>query len=360
MMGNSMYLNIIPEERLALIPEEYWQKHEFCFHLHDQLLHLLKQYEESGAHSIVENAFHEAARGKEKELEDLDILQFMKTNNLIWPYKHHILSHTILGLTSDLLNFLYESLRCFEKRKFSVAFSLLRKPLKEHLLFLSWIIAYEDDFISRFEENNHISFNGIFKKEKIDIFDKAIKKLHLKEAFDAETIWSIIYSKTHSNGFEPTWQRATHLTTSRGDLLKTEDYSFNFIFESPWDDQYYDFVYWKLPLVLLFLTQILFECFNRIHPTNKKTISYNIITAMGAYEAIFLDGRANAIRKSLQNQLGDLLSCVQCDEKFKINKANAADFFLTERVNCRNCGITSQFPLYWILAKANISFIETE
>ena len=37
----------------------------------------------------------------------------------------------------------------FEKRKFAVGYALLRKPLKENLLFLSWLLADQDDFINR-------------------------------------------------------------------------------------------------------------------------------------------------------------------------------------------------------------------
>lgn len=353
-----MHLGILDQKRLMLLPEKYWGKHEFCFHLHDQLLHLLQQYENSGAHNLVVDAFVEAAKGKEHEFEELDILEFMKNENLVKPYKHHILSHVIIGLTSDLLNFLYEALSCFEKRKFSVAFSLLRKPLKEHLLFLSWILNDEDDFISRFEKNNHISFNGLSKEVRIKIFDGAINRLHVKDAFDADTIWDIIYSKKHSNGFEPTWQKATHLTTSQGELLKTEDYSFNFIFDSPWDDDYFEFLYEKLPYLLLYMSQVLFECFNIIHPINNKTISYNIITAMGAYEALFLDGRSKSIRSMIQRTLVNFLLCEQCGSKLSIYKKDAPVFFLTERILCKECNLETQFPLYWILAKSNIRLAE--
>ena len=132
--------------------------------------------------------------------------------------------------------------------------------------------------------------------------------MHVKDAFEADTIWDIIYSKKHSNGFEPTWQKATHLTTSQGELLKTEDYSFNFIFNSPWDDDYFEFLYEKLPYLLLYMSQVLFECFNIIHPINNKTISYNILTAMGAYEALFLDGRSKSVRSMIQSTLARAIS----------------------------------------------------
>ena len=81
-------------------------------------------------------------------------------------------------------------------------------------------MADEADFISRFECKNYETLNGVPKNRRIELLSKAIGELATKEFFDAELIWAMIYSKNHSNGFEPTWQRATHLVTSMGDLVK--------------------------------------------------------------------------------------------------------------------------------------------
>ena len=352
-------LGIIDEERLVLLPENYRIAHEFCFYLHDKLLEMLVEYDQNRVQDTVIDAFKTAIVGHEDKFEDLNLLEFMKENELIEPYKHHLLSHTIMALTADMLHFIYEALTCLEKRKFSVAFSLLRKPLKEHLFFLSWILADEDDFISRFESNNHISFRGVAKDTRIRIIDKAIKKLHVQDAFDAETIWNFVYSKKHSNGFEPTWQRATHLTTSQGELLKTEDYSLNFIFEDTFDDYYFEFLSSKLPYIFLFITQVALESFNRINSTNEKTISHLILTMMGCYEALFLDGRSLTINRMLQKQLGDLLNCIHCESKLKIKKSNAAKLYLHEWFICENCGLRSELPLYWLLAKAKMTLTKS-
>ncbi|MCE8050093.1 hypothetical protein HOP61_02120 [Halomonas daqingensis] len=348
-------LGVLDEERLALLPGKYIPSHEFCFFLHDKLASLLVEYDYNRVQDTVVDAFEEAIKGREDEFYDLDLVDFMKRNDLVEPYKHHILSHTVMALTSDMLHFIYEALTCLEKRKFSVAFSLLRKPLKEHLFFLSWILADEDDFISRFESKNYVSFSGVSKEMKIEIIDKAISKFHIQEAFDAETIWNYVYSKKHSNGFEPTWQRATHLTTSQGDLLKTEDYSLNFIFQNNFDDDYYEFLRLKLPYIFLYITQVVLESFSRVHPANEKTVSHLIISVMGCYEALFIDGRSMAISRMLQRHFGDILSCIHCESKLKIKKRNATDLYLHESVVCESCGLRSEVPLYWLLAKAKVT-----
>ena len=91
---------------------------------------MLTQYEASGAHNIVHDAFLEAIRGREEEFYGVNVLALLKEKGLEEPYRHHIISHVIIALTADMLHFLFEALSAFEKRKFSVGFTLLRKALK--------------------------------------------------------------------------------------------------------------------------------------------------------------------------------------------------------------------------------------
>ena len=233
-------LGVIDADRLALLPPAYWREHEFCFFLHDQVLALLVQYEQSGAHRWVIEAFGKALADSDARDTEIDILVFLKQQALVRFYRHHIVSHLVLGLTSDMLHFIYESLKCFEKRKFAVGFALLRKPLKENLLFLSWLLGDEEDFISRFEKNNYTTLNGVTPERRLQIVEGAIARLATKEAFATDLLDNMLFSKTHEKSFEPTWQRATHLITSQGALLRTEDLNINFIFHDVASDEMYD------------------------------------------------------------------------------------------------------------------------
>ena len=355
-------LGILSEERLELLPPEYRPVHEFCFFLHDKVRELLIEYDSHGVQDIVVETFHKiiVELGRESEFQNVELLAYMKEHGLVEPYKRHIISHVVLALTADMLHFLYEALSCFEKRKFSVAFSLLRKPLKEHLFFLSWILADEDDFISRFESNNYISFRVTSKEQRLSIIKKAISKLYVKEAFSENNIWNYVYSKDCENGFEATWQRATHLTTCQGELLKTEDYSFNFIFENVFDNFYYVFLREKLPYLFVYLSQIVLASFNQIHSVNEKTVNHLILITMGCYEALFLDGRSMSISRMLQKTIGDMLSCIHCGAPFRIKKKTAPMFYLHEKFQCEKCGLMSEFPLYWLLAKSGMEFVNKD
>lgn len=348
------------EERLQYIPEKYWAKHEFSFYLHDKIAHLLVEYASSGMQHVVTDAFMEAIQGHEDKFEGIDILDWLKEHGLIEPYKHHLISHIQLALTEDMLHFLFEALTAFEKRKFSVGFSLLRKPLKEHLIFLSWILADEDDFLSGFESDTYKALNRLRKPKQQQIISDAVSKLQLDEFFDPDLIWDIIFSKNEKGGFEPVWQRATHLVTSMGALLKTEDYSLNFIFEAPLDDEYYEFIYSKLPYVLLYILQVCLECFQKIDTVNKRTYSHLVLATKGAFEALFVDGRNQSVSGLVNKTFKGILVCTSCDSEIKIGKRNGAQVYLTETMLCNSCGLETQVPLYWLLSRAKLNFLKDE
>lgn len=349
-------IGLLDPERLVLLPPAHWKAHEFSFYLHDQMADLLVQYEASGAHHWVAEAFEEVlSKGDTKDI-DIDPLHFMKEHGLLSCYKHHVLSYLTLGLTSDMLHFLYEALMCFEKRKFAVGFALLRKPLKENLLFLSWILADHDEFIVRFEKNTATTLNRIKPEKRIEILAGAIDRLATKDAFAADTLHDMIYSKTHANSFEPIWQQATHLITSQGELLRTEDLSINFILHDPRSDHLYDVLYANLPYVLLYAVQTSLECFGKILRANEQTVSHLILVTMGCYESLFLPGKQHVARLLAKN-LRPFLKCLHCDTPLRLTRVNAAEMYLRETLTCRKCELASPFPLYWLLAHANVKIV---
>jgi len=357
------YLDI---DRLALIPERYWPHHEFCFFLHDQMLQLLRQYEGSDIHNIVVKAFEGVLSemefpATENEVE-VDFLDLLKKHGMVKQYKHHIVSHVVLALTADLLNFLYEALACFEKRKFAVGFSLLRKPLKENLLFLAWLLGNEDDFIARFERDTYTTLNGMSPERREQLLSDAIQRLATKEGFASDLLEAMIFSKTHERSFEPVWQRATHLITSQGALLRTEDLNLNFIFHDVGSDGFFDLLYSNLPFVMLFAIQLSLECFSRIVPANELTTSHLILSSMGAYESLFgaKGKRKVGVTSTLRRALGSFMKCVHCGAPYRLTKDNAVAMYLRETLQCGKCRLAAPFPLYWLLAQGKVTITRTE
>jgi hypothetical protein len=191
-------------------------------------------------------------------------------------------------------------------------------------------------------------------ERRVEILGAAIEKLAIAEAFDSETLWNLIYSKQHPHGFEPTFQRATHLITSKGRYLRTEDYSLNFVFNDPADDYYYEFLYSNLPYVLTFLSQVTTEAFNRLYPLNERTLSHLLIVVMGCYEALFVPGKRTHIAQMLRTQLKSFLNCMHCDMPLKLTKKTAPELYVMERLPCPHCGLDSEVPLAWMFSQVDV------
>ncbi|MCX2861966.1 hypothetical protein OOZ63_08955 [Paucibacter sp. PLA-PC-4] len=352
------YLGMRPPDDLQHIPPKYWPHHEYCFYLHDQIGELLVQYEASGAHQWVADAIAKAATETGRQGE-LDVLDLLKEAGLTEAVKHVLIGHLVLALTADMLHFLYEGMRCLEKRKFAVAFSLLRKPFKENMLFLAWLLADPEDFLARFEKDNYSSLNGLQPARRQEIFKLAADKLAMKEAFDGNLIEQWVFSKEMENGLEPLWQKATHLITSQGRHLRTEDLNINFIFNDARSDHLYDAAYTMLPYLMLFLVQLSLRAFSEIAHANVATANHLVLVSLCAHENLLSRGPRPSTR-FITKALKSMLTCLHCKRPFKFDRANAMSLFLTERASCSACGVDSPAPLYWLLAQSDLKFIDDQ
>lgn len=348
-MGPLDYLDI---ERLALVPERYWPLHEFCFYLHDSLMEAAGAYELNGSHLLIENIVQEIVAEHYPDVGEIDLIELLKGGELDEAYHQHVVGHTVLALLSDMHQFLFSALEAFEKRRFSVGFSLLRKVFKEHLVFLCWILADERDFIDRFEGDVYKTLNNLSKDKRLDIFNTSIELIELTKMFDSTVLWSYIFDKNCSAGFEPVWQMATHLVTSQG-LIKTSDYSLNFAFEDRADDFYFEILYEKLPYLLIFLTQVSMKTLSKTCEMDKKVVSRFIISTVGVYKALCLTGKSH-VAILLRTFFKEFLHCMFCGEKIRLTKKKRPRLFVSQLIECQHCGADNQFPLDWLMAKANL------
>lgn len=317
---------------------------------------MLKQYAQHGPHQNVMKLFAEELDKHGLLKPGADLLTEMKKVGLISAYKHQVLSHLVLGLMSDLLHFLHEGLRCMEKRKFVVALSNFRKPLKDNMLFLSWILGDEDEFLEKFETNTCENLKGTKEHDRLAIFEKAIAVLPIPGPFNPEVLHDLIFSKTSAEGLEPDWQRAMHLITSQGASLKTEDFNLNWLFHNPTDDELFEIVYPKLGYLMLYLLQIALGCFEKICPVSQTTTSHMLCSSFGIGECLMPDLLAGLeLTKQLGSVLAPMLDCVHCGEPIQLTAENAPAAYVHEHVDCVSCGLATPFPLYFLLAKAGFT-----
>ena len=351
-------IGIIDTGRLNNIPEKYWAQHEFCFHLHDLMASLLVQMEiQKAGHIEFEIESEEDQRLLASGIHILDFLNKSGRGDL---ERRVVVNHVCNALFSDMLHFFYEALRCLEKRKFTVALSLLRKPLKEGMLIAAQMCADEVTFFDKMrnEARNLLNRRELDEKVVKDLLASAISASRGSSFIGAEGVYDAVFNFQNDLGLARLFDKATHLVTDFN-RNSTEDYNLNFIFKDPTDDDVYTgSTYSQLAMLLLFLHLMQIELYRRMREPSKKYQSWMLFTSLGAYEALFTKGRSR-ITSFVNSNFGEFMHCPICDEQLRIKKSTAPRLLIGERLDCPNCLTHQHFPIGWLLSRIDYDLFGT-
>lgn len=352
-------LGLIPAARLESLPKKHWKAHEFCFHIHDIMVQSLTEVESDQLNFVKINLKNKSQLTEFSKLKGESLLSFLETEGFNDEVKRILTNQVAIGVFSDMLHYVYESLCMLEKRKFSVALSLLRKPLKENLLYLSWLCGDEDNFYASFSNPVKLmNSRSINHEKRIDIFKNAIEKTSMQEHFNAEVINEVIWDKRKDGNLAILFDKATHLVTTMGRNMQTETQNFNFVFKDYKQDDIYDALYHRLAYLLIFTLNVQFALYKKMDFNIDKFQKWSKLSLWGAYEALFIKGSPKfyrAVSKAFQNS--NFFSCPHCDHEIRILKPNVPDFFITQTVHCSSCNRPFQFPLFWLMSKTNLEFV---
>lgn len=345
-MPNSVHL--IPRNRLGWIPSDLRLAHEYCFFLHDESARLLVEYEGAEA-NVVSIKFRNKAEAKtfHKNVAKENPIAAMRTGGYEAEARKVILNQITMAMVSDCLHHVYEALRCLEKRKVIVALNLLRKPLTDNLLYLSWMLADEDEFYHAFTTNSPLGItSSILKGKRAEILSRALAMTEVADVLNAEFIDRTLFTQANPSGFQKLFQHAVHLVTVQRVELKTTPENFNFIFKGHTDANLYELIYDVMPHVLLYLSHVIFGLFERIAaPHDGGKNAFYMRSILGIY---LVEGGENE-SLAMEHLLGLIcLECPDCHSALKISPHNAARIVLTESYRCAGCRRSQPFPFSWI------------
>lgn len=331
-------------------PKELEFARDYSLFLNNLILSLWESAEESKIfnHTI---KFEKPSQTKKylKVFETRDSVQFRKwmvENDKLTDLYFLTLKAVIRGLVWDFNSYVYEALENILRRKYNVAYTLLRKPFKENLFLLEWIVADSFDFMVKynfFDSNSYapLSFFGK-KKETYDIIEKAISKIHFPYFCDPDFIYQLRYDKSQFYSFDQWWNLSTHLVTSRN-KIKTESFNLNFIFSNEKDElnQLYH-LFSLLPLLLFYANEIIESSMKSISHIKEDNIgNRRVIGFLAWVEERYVDNRFDCreIKKDYK-ELRKLLNqkCPDCNKNIKMNSINMKSYCLNESIKCSECG----------------------
>ena len=336
-------IGIINSDRLRNIPKGRIAQHEFCFHLHDLMASLLVQMEIKKAGHIQFQI--ESDEDRDLLASGIHILDFLEKSGRGDLERRAVINHVCNSLFADMLHFIYEALRAFEKRKFTVAFSLLRKPFKEGLLILAQMCADEVAFFNKMKRDakNLLNRKELDESRIRNLLAQAIQASRGSTFTNADSVYDTVFNYQFEHGLSGLFDKATHLATEYK-RNQTEAYNLNFIFKDPSDDDIYlGNTYPQIAKILLLIHMMQIALYERMGEGNKNYKNWLLFTSIGTYQALFVEGPSGMTR-FVNSHFAEFMQCPACETSLRINKAKAPRLFVGERLVCDGCFTDHHFP----------------
>ncbi|WGD29125.1 hypothetical protein AncyloWKF20_15230 [Ancylobacter sp. WKF20] len=313
---------------------------------------MLVEYENSGAHKeiITFRNKSDANSFSKMSLQNIDAIESLRKLGYEAEARKVIINTVIMAMVSDFLHHIFEALKCLEKRKYIVACNLLRKPMLDSSVYLSWILGDEDDFFIKFRESSPDSLTPRkIGNRRLEIFRLSIEKSGVSDLIDAETVHEWTFDSNNPNGMYRIFQHAVHLITVDRIQLKTSTENFNFIFKNPSDDDIYEEIYRYIPYMMLFMSGIIVELFDKMKSMDSLSKRAFITRSRYGYYLLSDNIRQVTLISAFTEILGPIIRCFSCSRPIKITKHNLARIILTDSFRCTHCSRTNELAFSWSL-----------
>jgi hypothetical protein len=329
------------------LPKKYWFSHQFCFFIHDQLVQIISSGERDGIFNVTVE-FQDAELVKKiHNLSGEQLLDWLENNGYEDVVYELTYRQLCVALLSDLCHFVYEALDCSKKEKLTVTYALLRKPFKENLFYLEWLLTDSGDFLQKFHlsETKSLIISGsgtVSRERRKEIIKGAMKKTKYGEWINLDFIYQLRYDKRVAFGMEQLWQKANHLITSY-EFLETEEKNINFIFSNYEDHKsQWDYLYSFLPILLFHTLEVakaLIGTFAIIQNEKEQNL-IELRTVIGFL--LWLERRPRPIRiRALQEIAKSIedaqLYCPKCKKQMFFKKEDLRLFCKQGIFKCRSC-----------------------
>jgi hypothetical protein len=195
----------------------------------------------------------------EEELKLLDgehLLDYLIRTNKHSEHNEIITSNILNALIGDICQFLQIALYASLQQRLTVTFSLIRKPFCYDLLVILRLYL-TTDFLDKFNNEDGFDTTGLTEQDKIDLLNASENTLYSK-SIKVSDIYDFVFNPVMPDSLVNMSNKALHPSTTRNKNNRTEIQNLNFVFSSKESIMtQWDYLYRRLPLLLLYLTEIL-------------------------------------------------------------------------------------------------------
>lgn len=325
------------------IPPDYHAMHDYLIFCTDTLVSILHYADKVDLNS---ETLQFKSKDKLKEFEQ--IIENTKDGDDLWHdwlishgfkdkmyYSYY--KHTLFSLLADFCHFIFESINNAAKMKVAVAYTLLRKPLRETLYYFEWLYTDRNEIIELLI-NGESSALAIKKNKAKELADSIQKTLGFDCYFDFR------YEKNSPESLERIWNQANHIITNDR-YAKTSNGNLNFIFlDSDNTNEFINYYYLLVPNIMSYvleLTVIMFEDMSEISDYTKimnRIIRIGKLTLLNKNELTISE-----IIKSFKNQLP--FTCPSCGHEKALNSKVFKQLLINNHF-CKKCNYSIDTSMY--------------
>lgn len=336
------------------LPREYRFAHGYSLFLYDLLLAILKEGDQA---EIYNHKFQLKSPDHRKQIKKLraeELLNWLTQNNYQSEAYLIIYKQLVPGLISDLCYYIYMSLVSSATAYIRVSYSLFRRPFKDTLLLLEWLLAYPAEMLHLFiqsDNSKHYAPDQLTHERKREIISKSIEKIGKSNILDAELIYRLRYEKSFNSGFERFWQPASHIVTNAKDYA-TEPMDLNYVFQTP--EQFggcWNHIYSFVPMILYYVLNVaetLVSTFAHRKDAHlditDKRVDMGLILWLKSMLPLGLEGYTDEHIQSFSMLLDGFTLKFQCEEcpskEYSINQRQLLMFYKYGQLRCAACKAT--------------------
>lgn len=254
-------------------------------------------------------------------------------------------AHVFFSLLTDFIFYMHESLSCSERGKVTVAFSNSRKPIKDNLFYICWLLVNSEELISKLMNDNPKTFDvsALNYEFKVKILNEAVKKVNFP--LDGKLLVEIIYDRKSPRGLSSIWDKTLHIITSNK-RYPTSVGNLNFIFadEDIWNEHwetYYD----KITHIMTFATDVSIPLFEDVAKVDGDTKLFNKIMRNIKYDLTYSDDFIQDSYKDIFDHLS--FTCEECTHNFVLDEKLIKEFISDYLFTCPNCNSIERVGQYY-------------
>ncbi|WP_440960845.1 hypothetical protein ACN6KS_26925 [Paenibacillus nitricinens] len=259
------------------LPEEYWKYQTFCWYIHDIILSLFHDcLDDNKMNTNI--TFRDSSHAKKFE-EASDIFEWLYNNGYEDEANEIFGKRIFHAILADMMNFIYESLNTIEKGKITVSLALLRKPMRDNLLYLEWLLGDSKEFVElvRKADIEKYAIERVSAEKKLSIIKNAMDRVDNKDLYkiiNEDLYYDLRYNKDAGNSLQKVWDKANHLVTTRKHNRSDE---FNFVFlDEEIHREFIDYYYKQVPHLLFYIYNIVLKLYEQcIRKIEEPTKIYN-------------------------------------------------------------------------------------